>query len=346
MGEINLIKDRKDLSENKASEIENLYKPMVSKLKDLEGRFNEIVKKEINNETMKEARELRLEIRTIRVNADKARKKAKENIIIEGRAIQSAYNTFVYGTKTKEDKLMDIEKHQEKMEQIRISNLYDERENDLKKYTDNIPPNLGEFTEEVWNEYYQGIVAKDKIQKQEAEAERKKEEEAEKKRKVIRERKELLIPVWQYIPEELKTADLSKISDQDFVKHQEEAKAKRQEEEKKQKAIQEENEKLKKEREVKAKKQAEKDEKERQEKKKLQDQLKEKEKLEADQKRKKEEDAEKELMKGDEDKVLDMIKDFEAIKTKYTFRSQGNQKIYSDVKTLIDRTINHIKTKQ
>ena len=57
----------------------------------------------------------------------------------------------------------------------------------------------------------------------------------------------------------------------------------------------------------------------------------------------KKEQEEKELMKGDEDKVADMIKDFEAIKTKYTFRSQKNNKKYSEVKTLIDKVINHIK---
>lgn len=50
-----------------------------------------------------------------------------------------------------------------------------------------------------------------------------------------------------------------------------------------------------------------------------------------------------ELNKGDEEKVKDLISDFEAPKTKYVFKSKKNQKMYSEVISLIDEIIAHIE---
>ena len=343
MGEVTLIEDKSKLTENKAQEIEKLYLPMVETLKALESEFNDIVVREINPETTRMARELRIKLKNTRVSADKVRKKAKENIIIEGNAIQSAYNTFLYATKTKEDKLSDIENHLQKLEEIRIANLKDERESELKKYTDNIPSNLGEFTDEVWNDYITGVELKHKQKIKQEEEEKKAKEEEEQRAKVKQERRELLLPIWQHVPEEVKTMDLSTMTNEEFEQKREEAKQVKQEEDRKQEEIKAENEKLKKEKEERDKKQAEKDRKAKEEQDELKRKLAEKEKVEKDNQRRKKEEEEMELMKGDEDKVSDMIADFETIKTKYTFRSQKNNKKYSEVKTLIDKVINHIK---
>ena len=51
---------------------------------------------------------------------------------------------------------------------------------------------------------------------------------------------------------------------------------------------------------------------------------------------------EAELNKGDAAKVKDLISDLEALKSKYTFKSAKNKKMYDDVSTLIDKVINHI----
>ena len=50
------------------------------------------------------------------------------------------------------------------------------------------------------------------------------------------------------------------------------------------------------------------------------------------------------LSKGDAAKVEDLIKDLEALKTKYTFKSAKNQKKYADTGLLIDKVIGHIKS--
>ena len=49
-----------------------------------------------------------------------------------------------------------------------------------------------------------------------------------------------------------------------------------------------------------------------------------------------------ELNKGDAEKVKDLVSDLEALKTKYTFKSAKNKKMYSDVGVLMDKVINHI----
>lgn len=105
------------------------------------------------------------------------------------------------------------------------------------------------------------------------------------------------------------------------------------------KRIAAENEKLKKEaeeRERLAKIEAEKREK-------LEAELKAKE--EAERKVKEEEAArvQAELNKDDAAKVKDLIADLEALKTKYSFKSAKNTKMYADVSTLIDKVINHIE---
>ena len=50
-----------------------------------------------------------------------------------------------------------------------------------------------------------------------------------------------------------------------------------------------------------------------------------------------------ELSKGDSDKVSDLIIDLDALKTKYSFDSAKNKKMYVDVCNLIDKVTNHIK---
>lgn len=61
------------------------------------------------------------------------------------------------------------------------------------------------------------------------------------------------------------------------------------------------------------------------------------------QKREEEERIQSELNKGDSEKVTDLINDLSILKTKYTFKSTKNKKMYSDLSLLVDKLINHIK---
>ena len=53
-----------------------------------------------------------------------------------------------------------------------------------------------------------------------------------------------------------------------------------------------------------------------------------------------------ELNKGDAEKFQNLITDLENIKTKYSFKSKKNIKMYEDVSKLINKVINHINSKE
>jgi hypothetical protein len=52
----------------------------------------------------------------------------------------------------------------------------------------------------------------------------------------------------------------------------------------------------------------------------------------------------KDLNKGDADKVNDLIRDFQLIKSAYSFKSDENKKMYTSVCILIDKVIKHINS--
>jgi len=77
---------------------------------------------------MKMAREARLALREIRINADKTRKALKEDSIRYGRAVQGVYNVIEYLIKPIEEHLLEQEKFAEIQAQRRLEALNAERE--------------------------------------------------------------------------------------------------------------------------------------------------------------------------------------------------------------------------
>lgn len=75
---------------------------------------------------------------------------------------------------------------------------------------------------------------------------------------------------------------------------------------------------------------------------KIEAELKAKAEAEAEAKKQAEAAKQAELNKGDAAKVKDLIADLESLKTKYTFKSAKNQKMYLNVCQLIDRVTNYI----
>jgi len=126
-----ILNQRTDLQENKAANLDNIYTPMLKMLSEMEQEYNVLVVKEVNEDISKEAKALRIRISKVRINADKARKLAKTEIIRAGNAIQGAYNTLAFAVTSKEEKLLSIEKHFENLEKEKIEKLQIERENIL-----------------------------------------------------------------------------------------------------------------------------------------------------------------------------------------------------------------------
>jgi len=76
---------------------------------------------------MKEARDIRLELKSIRVNADKVRKDLKAAVLVEGRMIDGIFNVIAGLTSPLEAKLEEQEKFAEKKEAERIAKVKQNR---------------------------------------------------------------------------------------------------------------------------------------------------------------------------------------------------------------------------
>jgi len=326
------------LQESKAKDIEKMYLPMIEMLSNMEAEFNELVSKEVTKTLVVESKALRIRIAKVRINANHARQDAKAEFLRAGNAIQGAYNTLEYAVKSKEEKLMAIEKHFENLEKQRIEQLQGERSLLLQKYTPDMAPGfLGAMDDDVWDNYLVGVKANYNAR---IEAERIAEEQriakekaeiAERKRiadENIKLKKEAALKEKQRIADEKERQRLAKIQADKLEAEQ-------------------------KERDRTAKIEADKIEKERQAQQvKIDAAKKEAEKLAAQLQAKKDAEikAENDRMatieadanKGDSAKVADLKTDLINLKSKYGFKSKKNQKMYADVGILIEKVINHI----
>lgn len=310
------------LEENKATQIKNLYLPMIKLLEEIEGEFNDIVGQEITPEISMRARTLRLKIVPYRTNADKARISAKEESLRIGKAIQGAYNTFEWATKSKEEKLLGIEKHLEKIEAERKAKLKEERETALAKYeVETQLIQLGEMSDEVWENYFNGVKSgyeKVKAAEKKAEADRIAKEKAEKaEQERIRKENERLRKETEAKEKQIQT---------------ERAKA-----EKERKIIEEKN---RKEREV----LEEKTRKETEAKVKLEKELQDRKDKEIQAEKERQEAVEEELSKGDDMRFNDFLKDLEILKTKHSFKAKKYIKLQDEATEMINKIIFYLKS--
>lgn len=124
-----------------ALSLQNAFEPLFLKAKEWEEKAKEIVVTDPTQLTeMKQARELRLELRSIRIDADKVRKKLKEDSLRYGRAVQSVYNLIEFFIVPLEEHLEKQEKYAETIEKERQQKLRAERSEILSEYAQYLPP--------------------------------------------------------------------------------------------------------------------------------------------------------------------------------------------------------------
>jgi colicin import membrane protein len=353
------------IEKSKAEQIRSTFEPMVEMLSQFENSYNAVIsesEKGITGEITAKAKRLRIDIGKVRIETEKLRKDQKEEYLRAGKAIDGVANILKWAVTDKENKLKEIEDYFEIQEQKRLEALQTERAEMLSQYVEDAQErNLSGMDEDVWNAYFQ---SKKKEHEDRIEAERKAEEdriarekaEAEERERIRAENEKLkkeaelkekrnaeLRPYIIFIRDYNKMLNMSdseyKKEFQDIKKGAEDHwEYERKEQIRKANEEEAEKEKQRKEREAyEAKIRAEREERER-----IQKELEAK--AEAERKAREEEEArmQAELNKGDSDKVSDLINDLNEIKTKYSFKSKKNQKMYSDVSVLVDKIINYI----
>jgi hypothetical protein len=245
--------DNLGLEENKAEKISALFKPMLDKMEELEKEFNEVIKLEPTKENCKLAKTLRLQYVKIRTGTVEIHKKAKADILLEGRVMDGWKNTCSLATGDKEAKLKDLENHFENLEKERILKLQETRAEMLAKFeVQVIPENLGEMQDEVWNNFIAGTELNYNNMKEaerKAEAERK---EIERKAELEQHRRMKTSRLVDFIPE-YDNIIFASYSEDEFNSLCVGAVSRRTKYQEEQEAIRLENEKLKKEAEEKEK---------------------------------------------------------------------------------------------
>lgn len=175
--------DTADMIQGKFSE---LYE-QAEKLKKegLEIKVTDISQKE----QMKSAREIRLELKEIRVQADKARKLLKEDSLRYGKAVQAAYNLIEAECEPTEKYLELQEKFAEVQAAKEKAELKAAREKECQEFSEFMPPDmdLSNMPKESYEIFLSGLKTK-KAEK--IEADKKAEQERQEQERIAKEKAE------------------------------------------------------------------------------------------------------------------------------------------------------------
>jgi len=331
------------LEKKSVETIEQAFSPKIIERDGLAKIYEQVIKKELSEETSDEAGGLRKKLVKVRTGIADIHRTQKAFFLAAGRFVDAWKNKETEPVIQMEENLSKIEKHFQLIEQKRVDDLQEKRAVELSKYVDDAyDRHLFGMDDDVWSAYL-NTKKKDYEDRIEAEAEIERQrlviieaEKAEQKRiKEENERLRLAVEKAERLAA-IEAEKRAKAEKERFAKEESERKI-RQEKERKEKAefetkLKVEREaKLKVEREAKAKQDA------------LEAELKAKQESERKAEEQRLADIQADLNKGDAAKVQDLINDLTALKTKYTFKAVKNNKMYSQVGELLEKVINHIK---
>lgn len=146
------------LEKTKAELILSEFSTFFEQASEWERKANSIQIKDVDDkENMTLARQARLQLKEIRVNAEHQKKKRKENILLEGRFIDGLFSAVVMATKPLEDELLEKEQYVQRVEEERRARLQSERTVLLQPYGVNgAEYNLATMSEETFSELLEG----------------------------------------------------------------------------------------------------------------------------------------------------------------------------------------------
>ena len=169
------------LEQNMATAIAKRFLPNIDATKALNEKFQEVIAKEITEESVKEAKTLRLQYVKLRTATAAIHKTEKNAFLNGGRFVDSCRAAQLLNGEPCETKLKEIETHFETMRKEAVQKLQVERGAYLVEYGVEVFPSLlGEMEQEVWDNYINGVKLNFEAKKKEAaevEALRAKQEE-------------------------------------------------------------------------------------------------------------------------------------------------------------------------
>lgn len=340
--------------------IEQAFQPKIQERDALAQIYDQLITSEITPELCVKAGDTRKKLVKVRTGIADIHKTQKAFFLAAGRFVDAWKNKETLPVEQMEENLSGIENHFINIERERKANLATVRMVEVMQFTE-FPANLlGEMEEPVYVAYLTGlkVAHQSKIEaEKQAETDR---IEAAKKEQLNSDRKAKTIRLVEYI-DNYESVNFGEMSEADFMVLVNGAIEKRTTKEAEIEAQRVENDRLK----AEAEKQRIKADKEADERAKKEAQQQAELKAERDKAAKKEADLQAqikanaeaeaqriadekaqqqaELSKGDADKVKDLISDLTDLKSKYSFKSAKNQKMYADVGLLLDKVINHVQ---
>ena len=205
------------IESSKAKEIEEMFSPMLNKMKELESEYNTIINQPISQELCAQAKNLRLKYVKVRTGTAEIHKSLKDFYLKGGRFVDGWKNAQLFASQQIEESLTKIEKHYENLENERLEKLRAEREAMLRQYTEVIPLALGHMPQDVWDNYFKGVKIAYEAQK---EAERKAEEERQERERKLRphaQRKDSILNLWNFLTPEQTQFHFGEMSENDWL---------------------------------------------------------------------------------------------------------------------------------
>ena len=152
--ELVLLVQNSGIEKTKAQSVLDAFIGFFNEAAEWEAKAKALIITDISQtHEMKMAREGRLQLKEIRVAAEKTKKKLKENILLEGRFIDSIYNLIEGVIKPIENDLLEKEKFVERKEQARKEAIKNARLEKLAPYNiDTSFYNLAEMPDNVFEQ--------------------------------------------------------------------------------------------------------------------------------------------------------------------------------------------------
>lgn len=331
------------IEKSKVNELMGNLPQIVKERSVLEKQFDQVIKLDIkNNETAKQAHDLRLLIQKNRTKGVNVwHKTSKDYFLKGGQFIDAIKRREIAVNERMENDLLEIEKYQERKEEERIQKIREERFLELTKYERTAGGiDVGLMDDDIWSLYLSGVKTSYDLRKKaekEAEAERIENERLD---KLEKDRAIELAPYRDFNKSE---DDIRNMPEQDYQIKLSSIKEVKKEYDLAQEKVRIENERLKKEAKKKEKEQQAEIEKGRKEREAIQAELDRKKKEEVDAEIEKQIKIEADLKKGDAAKVKDLIKDLEELKVKYSFKSKKNKIMLTELRGRIDVVIDFVK---
>ncbi len=172
------------LTEEKAQIVSVAFAPKIKELIDLEPQFITLMSKPISEEVCEEAKALAKVYGKLRNSTDKTRKELKAEYLNGGRFVDGWGKAHASVSNEKEDSLKALADHFDKIEREAKAKLRIERTEALAEFeVFDVPSDLAELSEEMWEAYLMGCESKFNIQKanEKREAELKAKQEADQK---------------------------------------------------------------------------------------------------------------------------------------------------------------------